>query len=242
MGFPWPAALAAVASIGSTALGARARRRTAKASREGNLELAKFQYSKDLEMWRRMNRYNSPEQQMKRFKEAGLNPHLIYSQGSPGQATQMPQFQAPRLEYDYTPMVDPSSVIQNYQNFSQQKSQIDLTKRNIEVQKVIQDLNATRESGVFQENVIRSLEATIAQKIMQDHLVDLNDIASMRIGSMAADEWYKQALSDIKRWEKGLTDNNINPRDSTTIRMVIDLLDMLGFSPEHLKRKYGINN
>lgn len=31
--------------------------------------------------------YNSPEAQMQRFKDAGLNPNLIYGQGSPGNVT-----------------------------------------------------------------------------------------------------------------------------------------------------------
>lgn len=31
-----------------------------------------------LQDWEKVNRYNAPEQQMQRFKEAGLNPHLIY--------------------------------------------------------------------------------------------------------------------------------------------------------------------
>lgn len=31
-----------------------------------------------LEDWDKVNQYNSPQQQMQRFKEAGLNPHLIY--------------------------------------------------------------------------------------------------------------------------------------------------------------------
>lgn len=34
--------------------------------------------------WSMMNQYNSPVEQMKRFKEAGLNPHLIYGQTNEG--------------------------------------------------------------------------------------------------------------------------------------------------------------
>ena len=39
-----------------------------------------------LEFWRMQNTYNSPVEQMRRFKEAGLNPHLIYDKGSAGLA------------------------------------------------------------------------------------------------------------------------------------------------------------
>ena len=41
-------------------------------------------------MWNLQNEYNSPQAQMKRFEEAGLNPALIYSQGNPGNATNAP--------------------------------------------------------------------------------------------------------------------------------------------------------
>ena len=34
----------------------------------------------NLELWNLTNQYNSPEAQMKRFQDAGLNPALIYSQ------------------------------------------------------------------------------------------------------------------------------------------------------------------
>ena len=40
-----------------------------------------------LEMWGKNNAYNTPQMQMERFKAAGLNPHLIYGQGSPGNAS-----------------------------------------------------------------------------------------------------------------------------------------------------------
>ncbi len=43
-----------------------------------------------LDMWNRTNEYNSPVQQMARWKEAGLNPNLMYGQGSSGNAQASP--------------------------------------------------------------------------------------------------------------------------------------------------------
>jgi hypothetical protein len=40
----------------------------------------------NLQLWNMQNEYNSPAAQMQRFKEAGLNPHLIYGRGSSGLA------------------------------------------------------------------------------------------------------------------------------------------------------------
>lgn len=44
------------------------------------------QWQQQQAFWHMMNQYNSPQSQMARFKEAGLNPHLIYGQGNAGNA------------------------------------------------------------------------------------------------------------------------------------------------------------
>lgn len=71
--------------------------RVAKIQRKGQMDLAQYAYEKDLEMWRRQNAYNSPEEQMKRLDAAGLNPNLVYGSGSVVGNTSgsTPQFRAP---------------------------------------------------------------------------------------------------------------------------------------------------
>lgn len=84
---------------------ARASRRNVDQTNKANLELAKYQFQKNREMWYEMQDYNAPAMQMKRFKEAGLNPNLIYGQGSPGNVQSHPQFEAPQLDYTGRPSV-----------------------------------------------------------------------------------------------------------------------------------------
>ena len=66
---------------------------------QANKELAKYQYDLAVDMWNKQNEYNSPKAQMERFREAGLNPNLIYGNGaaSAGNAGSPPQYQAPNL-------------------------------------------------------------------------------------------------------------------------------------------------
>lgn len=45
----------------------------------------------NLEMWNLNNEYNTPQNQMRRFEEAGLNPGLIYGQINPGNSSAAPQ-------------------------------------------------------------------------------------------------------------------------------------------------------
>jgi hypothetical protein len=55
-------------------------------------EEAELAYQREVEMWNMQNEYNSPTEQMRRYKDAGLNPWLIYGQGTPGNATDMPKY------------------------------------------------------------------------------------------------------------------------------------------------------
>lgn len=68
------------------------------AAQKAEAELA---YQRSVQMWNAQNLYNTPEAQMQRFGAAGLNPHLIYGQGSSGLASSPPQYQAANLQYRY---------------------------------------------------------------------------------------------------------------------------------------------
>jgi len=46
----------------------------------------------------RLNLYNSPQQQMQRFKEAGLNPNLIYKQTNEGVPVRSTDYVAPKID------------------------------------------------------------------------------------------------------------------------------------------------
>lgn len=53
---------------------------------QANRDLAAYQNEYNLSMWNRENEYNTPAAQMERLKKAGLNPALMYSQGTVGNA------------------------------------------------------------------------------------------------------------------------------------------------------------
>lgn len=80
-----PIAMGAASLIG----GAITNRRNRKAQIEQNYqdrEHEKYMYTWQrhdaLADWNRENAYNSPEQQMTRLRQAGLNPHLVYGKGA----------------------------------------------------------------------------------------------------------------------------------------------------------------
>lgn len=76
----------------------------AERMRQYNERMAKQQNQWNIEQWNRENAYNTPAAQMARYKEAGLNPDLMYGQQNLAAAS--PEMQAS----DYGPPVDYSNI------------------------------------------------------------------------------------------------------------------------------------
>lgn len=71
------------------------------ASNIQNRQMADVAWARNVGMWNMQNEYNHPKAQMERLKEAGLNPRLMYGKGTAGagQATQLPKYQAPKIDW-----------------------------------------------------------------------------------------------------------------------------------------------
>lgn len=70
----------------------------ARETNEANAELAKYNWEQQKEMWNAQNAYNTPSAQMSRYRDAGLNPNLIYGQGSNGNSTSIPTPATPTMQ------------------------------------------------------------------------------------------------------------------------------------------------
>ncbi len=104
-------------------------KKAAERQNRANRELAEYQYSKQLEMWNMQNEYNSPMSQMQRYKDGGLNPNLIYGNGSSsaGNSAQLPQYSAPQMQSEFAPISGIQGVLGMYQDFRMKQAQIDNT-------------------------------------------------------------------------------------------------------------------
>lgn len=76
-------------------------RRNVDATIAANKEQAQLAYQRQIQQMNLMNAYNSPASQMERYSAAGLNSHLIYGQGTPGNQQGMPQYSPPDIQYKY---------------------------------------------------------------------------------------------------------------------------------------------
>lgn len=106
---PSPEFWTAVATAGTNQIGNIIS--TAMAN-DANERMQHEQNKWNLEQWNRNNAYNSPAAQMQRFKAAGLNPDLMYQQGTPGLSSSPAQGSNPIPKQPFQMQLDPLMLAQ----------------------------------------------------------------------------------------------------------------------------------
>jgi len=115
---------------------------------------------------RQQNAYNSPSAQMARFKSAGLNPNLVYSQGNPGN-------QSTTLSQPEGLQNSGSGAVAAYNQSSLAQSQVSANQQRIQQSKAVTEVNRLQ-AEVLRKNpllndagfeaVIDALVATAIEK------------------------------------------------------------------------------
>ncbi len=101
--------------------------------RQWNEKMYNKERADNLEYWNMQNAYNAPTAQMQRLKEAGLNPNLVYGNGTVANNASAPD-NAKHQPLERKPVnLDLHSPIAAYQNFKSQTAQTELTQKNIEI-------------------------------------------------------------------------------------------------------------
>ncbi|WNK13107.1 MAG: DNA pilot protein [Microvirus sp.] len=92
-----------------------------------------------LDDWNRNNEYNAPAAQMQRFKDAGLNPQLIYGQGTPGNASATPVSTQKSGNYDYK--TDLQSIYGDAKRLEANMQQVQQTVENLKTNQQLMQAN-----------------------------------------------------------------------------------------------------
>lgn len=169
-----------------------------QSTNSANQKMAEYQYQKDLEMWNRANEYNSPVAQMKRLKDAGLNPNMVYGSGSVvgNTSTQTPKYQAPTLDNHVETKFDVIPAISAYQDMQVKKAQID-------------NINAQTKNAIT-DNILKGIQSTGMQTANARSKFDLDQAKKLA-------KWnYQAAEMNVKNLMKDLQvkDSNIQSNDS----------------------------
>lgn len=82
MGPLLPALIAGGAALAGSGINALSQGSMNKKTRQWNEKMYHLQNARDLANWNMQNDYNSPTSQMQRLREGGLNPNLVYGNGT----------------------------------------------------------------------------------------------------------------------------------------------------------------
>nr|QPB07370.1 MAG: DNA pilot protein [Microvirus sp.] len=180
--------------------------RAARETNATNKSIAERNNQFNYEMWMRNNEYNSPASQMQRFKEAGLNPALIYgSSGNAGNSS------APVKGTPYSavkPNIQGNSILGGVLNtiMSGMDNALSLAQkykdlRTSDLKNTLLGVNANYAEGLAKANLFRS---NTENEFLRGFLISRNDAAA----SNALTAMYNTDLSRYNYLEKQNWYNN----------------------------------
>lgn len=206
-----------IGTLGAGILPAIGQKKRQKRAFEQQKKLNAMQYQHDVDMWNMANQYNSPAEQMKRYRAAGLNPNLVAgsSTGAGNAAQTMPQYQAQATSEDTPRNVDPMKILQALSLYQ------DVKKKQVEQDsiKTLTDLNYQKTlSEVHNTTLIhnRSQKELGEASLYYNKKGQIGGLAhKLRQSQVSALEHNIRKLKLENQWlEKGVT-----PRDSLPVRV-----------------------
>lgn len=200
----------------------------ARETNAANRALAEYGYEMDLAQWHRQNEYNLPANQMLRYQQAGLNPHLIYSQGSSGNATQSPSYHVPTMQRaEVRPNIRPGqfdSVFAAYQSMMANQAQVD----NLKAQNALIDAQAFK---TVQEGISAEMDAGFSRWYNEDESFINADGEYEVHPSNRKKEWLLGYRTRGKAFEQAVRDLLYSERD----------YERLGKAMRQMDRDYDIS-
>lgn len=255
------ALIGGVSQIIGTGVDALATSQQNRKSRKWSEQMYERQKNDNIAFWNQQNAYNSPEAQMKRLKEAGLNPALMYggSSGGGGQASpiktpdvQPRQFRTPEfggavrnigsfIDFEIKQAQKNNLNTQATANIDKAiltRAQSDKTKFDLAQTKRLADVSA----DVMYEQ-LRQLKTGIdiqidentrrAQMHGQNLKQALANTARLQMGTKQAQEMIKQIKADtqLKRLDIELRKVGITSKDPMWARIITTIFKQLRLNP-----------
>lgn len=124
------------------------------------------QYEQVLDMWNRQNEYNDPAAQMERFRRAGLNPDLIYSQMGNGSPAQMVSTEQNVSQHDYGAALTASKQ----QRIAQERLALDSELTMSQIKLMESEAERNRADARYKESGVRWNDRRITSQDVIDRL------------------------------------------------------------------------
>lgn len=173
--------------LSSIGAGKRARKQ-ADYQQKLNLQMAKYNEDASVRMWNMQNAYNDPKAQMTRLKEAGLNPHLVYGNGSVANTAAAPEVaRQEAAQYPQLPNIlgealqGATSMLDRYQNYAMRENNINLGAQAVR--------KATAEAAA-EELALEEAKLNFAEKEKTGWWSDTTVYTHKQDGTPVFSEWF----------------------------------------------------
>lgn len=218
------AGIAAGGSILGSLFGSGISGKTAKTmqlrEQQFNREMAEWQNQVNLQNWQMQNEYNTPANQMQRYQEAGLNPNLIYGQGSNGNAAAAPQAaqvhaapgKLPQYNFGDLGM---SAAVDAYYKGRQQRNADAIAAAQV-------DFTKAQEAQAVQNTALKNVE-TLAEMLKYNRDSRLDRVLENQI-RLGVDLLGAQVNSERQRQTNMATENSLLESRIRNTDMQTDLL------------------
>ncbi len=237
-----PAIISGLANVAGSAINAFSTGRQNKKSRAWSEKMYNRQHEDNLAFWHMQNDYNTPEAQMHRLEQAGLNPHLVYGKGATHTASSIQTPDVQRPEFKTPDISGISSYFGQFVDYEIKKAQADNLRADntvkLEEAMLKQAQRNNTEQGTkrskFDLDLDRELRDIYAES-RKEQLRKLKSETDLNIGRETREAVlnpYKrnQLFQDarVKRYDANLKKNGIQPSDPLYLRMLGQFLESLG--------------
>ena len=160
-----------IQNIAGALFGANTARKGQQRTFENNRRLMQMQQRYDKQMYDYQNAYNTPANQMQRLKDAGLNPALMYGQGTTGNASNQPKAQTIPTTFSGLEIAQSAAA-------GAQLSVMNAQRRNLEANAALTTAETAIKVG-SKDDAVR-LVKNQADNILQDTNVKIQNIANQK--------------------------------------------------------------
>lgn len=175
-------------------------------SNRANKKQAQYQYSTAQDQWNKANQYNTPQEQMLRLAEAGLNPNLVYGSNSvTGNTTsQAESYKAQKMQYDLP------NILNAYQDFQLKAAQTDNIKTNSENVRLKNITEGLNQSKIALETSKNQLDYDIAKGVKDFTIQKLisESLHASNIETSSSWDWALK-MNQLKKSEYDLEKSDI---------------------------------
>lgn len=178
-----------------------------------------------------MNQYNSPQAQMARYGAAGLNPNLIYGQGTPGNQPSAVPYTAPT--------VDPADLMGKHQAYWESRSRQGLHSQqadSIMWKRFYDNMLRDSQSRYYDSNA-RYSNRMMKERIMQVIRQGKNQV--LQNANLKLDNAIKSNIERERSYYNQLRKYGIEKQDSPIFRMGYSIFRHMSARPAGSSMKAG---